>query len=249
MLGGGIGNVLAPHSSSPAGTSIQINGTITVQKTNILDLVNAGASVVDNTADLLGQKVKLQLVSVEADPVTKTGKRSQSVSVQNWFLAFDGITVGDVTSTISFTVDRNFGVPGALIIQNNHLNEFYLKSVSLVLPDQSTINFMCNSWVYNVSKYKSDRIFFSNRHCLPIDTPQGLLTLRQQELINLRGDGLAKGKNGIGYMTMLLTMIWGFLTSAKISADQFWAARMSYHILGDVARVASPRQQIPTPRA
>ncbi|KAJ7561174.1 hypothetical protein O6H91_03G017100 [Diphasiastrum complanatum] len=189
QLGGAVSNVLAPSSSAPGG-SIQIKGSIIVQKTNLLDVVNAGASLVDNTADLVGQKVNLQLVSIETDPgMTNTGKRSQEIAVENWFLAFDGITVGDITYAISFTVDKDFGVPGAFIIRNNHVNEFYLKSVSLALPDQSTINFICDSWVYNVSKYTSDRIFFSNRHCLPVDTPQGLLTLRQQELINLRGDG------------------------------------------------------------
>ncbi|KAJ7299938.1 hypothetical protein O6H91_03G017000 [Diphasiastrum complanatum] len=176
QLGGPISNVLAPNSSAP-GATIQINGTIIVQKTSLvgLDVVNPGASVIDNTADILGQKVNLQLVSVEADPVTKRGKRSQEVSVQNWFLAFDGITVGDITYNISFTVDKAFGVPGAFIIRNNHVNEFYLKSVSLTFPDQSTINFICNSWVYN--------------YYLPSNTPQGLLTLRQQELINMQGDG------------------------------------------------------------
>ncbi|KAJ7561183.1 hypothetical protein O6H91_03G017200 [Diphasiastrum complanatum] len=233
LLGGAIGNVLAPHSTSPAGTSIQINGTIIVQKTNLLDLVNAGASAVDNTADLLGQKVKLQLVSVEADPVTKTGKRSQNVSVQNWFLAFDGITVGDVTYTISFTVDRNFGVPGAFIIQNNHVNEFYLKFVSLVLPDHSTIKFMCNSWVYNVSKYKSDRIFFSNRHCLPIDTPQGLLTLRQQELINLRGDGTGERQEW--------DRIYDYATYNDLGSPDFSKA-LSRPVLGGSNELPYPRR-------
>ncbi|KAJ7561185.1 hypothetical protein O6H91_03G017400 [Diphasiastrum complanatum] len=188
QIGGAISNILAPHSSAPAG-SIQIKGTIIVQKTNILDVVNTGESLVDKAADFRGRKVNLQLVSVEAEPVTNTGKRSDEASVQNWFRAFDGISVGDITYTINFNVDKNFGVPGAFIIRNHHVNEFYLKSLSLELPDQSTIVFICNSWVYNVSKYTSDRIFFSNRYYLPSDTPQGLLTLRQQELINLRGDG------------------------------------------------------------
>lgn len=63
---------------------------------------------------------------------------------------------------VTFTVPKDFGKPGALIITNNHPNEFYLKNVLLEAADKSTINFPANAWVYNHKKYPKDRAFFAN---------------------------------------------------------------------------------------
>lgn len=64
---------------------------------------------------------------------------------------------------VTFRVPHDFGEIGAFFIRNNHRNEFYLLSLTLENPDKSTIEFPCNSWVYNTSYYKNDRVFFSNK--------------------------------------------------------------------------------------
>ncbi|MCE0481752.1 Arachidonate 5-lipoxygenase [Datura stramonium] len=86
-----------------------------------------------------------------------------------------------------------FGVPGAFIIKNFHFYEFFLKSLTLEdVPNHGRIHFVCNSWVYPASKYKSDRIFFANQAYLPSETPETLRKYRENELVTLRGDGTGK---------------------------------------------------------
>ena len=56
------------------------------------------------------------------------------------------------------------GIPGAFYIENFMLGEFFLVSLTLEdIPNHGTINFDCNSWIYNCRKYKTERIFFANK--------------------------------------------------------------------------------------
>jgi len=64
---------------------------------------------------------------------------------------------------INFEWDASFGIPGAFYIKNFMTDEFFLVSVKLEdIPNHGTINFVCNSWVYNFKSYKKNRIFFVN---------------------------------------------------------------------------------------
>ncbi|KAL6278608.1 hypothetical protein ACE6H2_022209 [Prunus campanulata] len=111
------------------------------------------------------------------------------------------------------------GVPGAILIKNNHHSEFFLKTITLEdVPREGRVHFVCNSWVYPAEKYTKDRVFFVNKvtndshnplqsavvfvvaakiqACymfvqtfLPNETPLPLQKYREEELVHLRGDG------------------------------------------------------------
>ncbi|KAK4349222.1 hypothetical protein RND71_031977 [Anisodus tanguticus] len=146
--------------------SKKVKGTVVMMKKNALDFTDLAGSLADKLFEALGQKVSFQLISsVQADP------------------GF-GVT---------FDWDEEFGVPGAFIIKNLHINEFFLKSLTLEdVPNHGKVHFVCNSWVYHASRYKSDRIFFANQPYLPSETPEPLRILREEELRTLRGDGTGK---------------------------------------------------------
>ncbi|XP_024020212.1 probable linoleate 9S-lipoxygenase 5, partial [Morus notabilis] len=98
---------------------------------------------------------------------------------------------GESKYSVTFEWDDQIGVPGAIIVRNSHENPFYLKTITLHLKEElgEDIVFVCNSWVYPKERYDYDRIFFSNKSYLPSETPEPLRFYREQELVNLRGDG------------------------------------------------------------
>jgi linoleate 9S-lipoxygenase len=71
---------------------------------------------------------------------------------------------GQSAYDIHFEWNSDMGVPGAFYIENNMQVEFFLVSLTLEdIPNHGTINFVCNSWIYNAQNYKTDRIFFANK--------------------------------------------------------------------------------------
>ncbi|OMO61205.1 Lipoxygenase [Corchorus capsularis] len=90
----------------------------------------------------------------------------------------------------------------------DRVHELFGKGVSLQLisaentdpvtlddvPGHGRIHFVCNSWVYPAHRYKYDRVFFSNKTYLPCETPEPLRKYREEELVNLRGNGKGRLK-------------------------------------------------------
>ena len=96
---------------------------------------------------------------------TGEGKRSSPAYLENWptgparFLADQ-----ETQYRIHFKVEKDFGIPGAILVENNHSYEFLLKEIKLELQNGSqTITFTCNSWVYKPTIAGDRRIFFSNK--------------------------------------------------------------------------------------
>lgn len=78
---------------------------------------------------------------------------------ERWVKIFDSIAAEDITFQLKFRVPKAFGKPGAIIVRNNHPNEFLLKNFTLDVPDQTEFHFYTNSWVYNTENGEG-RIFF-----------------------------------------------------------------------------------------
>lgn len=137
--------------------------------------------------ELFADSVKLQLVSQEIDPVTKTGKVSGVSKLRLWGGKDEG---SDSLLSISFKVDEDFGKPAAVLLESFYSNEFYIKSITLALPDGSNLYFPCYTWITHSKLYfGKPRIFFTNQPYLPSETPPAILKLREDELLALRGDG------------------------------------------------------------
>ncbi|XVF06081.1 hypothetical protein REPUB_Repub06bG0017600 [Reevesia pubescens] len=177
-----------------------ITGSVVIVKKNVLDLTAIHSTVADSVFELLGQGVTLQLVSAEnADPANENGgKLGKLEALESWNLTFTPpLAGGDSLYKVSFEWDEELGVPGAIVLRNNHAAEFFLKTITLEnVPGAGQIHFLCNSWVYPDGQYKQPRIFFSNKTYLPHETPAPLRKYREQELNSLRGDGKGELKLG-----------------------------------------------------
>ncbi|XP_058092518.1 linoleate 9S-lipoxygenase A-like [Magnolia sinica] len=139
-----------------------------------------------------GKSASVQIYSTQVDTNTETGKLSKRGRLRK-----DKSNEHDtstITYRITFHVEPQFGIPGALLITNQHKHEFFLISVMLDIPNSRDIHFDCNSWVYPIHKTKIGRVFFSNKCYLPDHTPEALRELRENELIGLRGDRTGERK-------------------------------------------------------
>ena len=64
---------------------------------------------------------------------------------------------------LQFDVPQKFGIPVAILVKNQHPNEFCLVSFSLNIPNNATaLDFWANSWVANTGT-KEGRVFFLNK--------------------------------------------------------------------------------------
>ncbi|BFI28517.1 protein MpLOX9 [Marchantia polymorpha subsp. ruderalis] len=154
---------------------------------------------VDAVADRMGfANILLRLVSKEIDPKTGVEKRSKPSALRDWAEKVN-VVADKLQYTVEWTVPMDFGSPGAVVVLNNHQNEFYLESISIRSShnDEATY-FPCNSWIQpdKLSTYPpTERVFFSNEVHVPSATPPGLRVLREKELKALRGDGKGARKD------------------------------------------------------
>lgn len=93
---------------------------------------------------------------------------SNETVIEKWVATLETLAAQDLKFNIKFVVPKNFGVPGAIIVRNQHPYEFLLVSFCLDLPDKTVAHYVTNSWVYNTSG-TDGRIFFHNkvRICTP----------------------------------------------------------------------------------
>eukprot|EP00253_Pinus_taeda_P016951 PITA_16951 len=174
----------------------KIEGTVILRKTSLLDVKDISASFGDRVFELLQQKVNFQLVSSDhIDQETGQGLRSRPAHLEWKYLPSFEYVSKDSKHEISFEWAPEMGIPGAVLVTNNHSREFFLKELSIQIPGKGHIRFLCNSWIYPkwmsaiYSNLIAERVFFANNSYLPDETPLGLVALRNVELVRLRGNG------------------------------------------------------------
>lgn len=181
---------LMKASAVPAEKAVKfkVRAVLTVKKKNKEDLKETLVKHLDSLTDKIGRNVVLELISTEIDPKTRAPRKSTPAVVKDWSKKTN-IKAERVNYTAEFTVDSNFGDPGAITVTNKHQKEFFLESITIEGFACGPVHFPCNSWVQSKKDHPGKRVFFSNKPYLPGETPAGLRALREQELRDLRGDG------------------------------------------------------------
>ncbi|MED6192549.1 Lox2p [Stylosanthes scabra] len=193
----------------------KLNGRVVLMRKNVLDIneitgaqsaggiISSGIGIiggaigttVDTLTSFLGRSVALKLISATSADSSGKGKVGKQTFLEGVVTSLPTLGAGQSAFDIHFEWDSDMGVPGAFYIENFMQVEFYLVSLTLEdVPNEGTIHFPCNSWVYNSKLYKSDRIFFANKTYLPSDMPAPLKKYREEELVVLRGDGTGERK-------------------------------------------------------
>jgi lipoxygenase len=91
---------------------------------------------------------------------TETGEEWEPISAYAHKESQDG---GEVKYEGTFKVPISFGGVGAILVQNEHHKEIFLKNIVLVTgnDDTSKVTFVCDSWVHSKHENPQKRIFFS----------------------------------------------------------------------------------------
>ncbi|CAO2172364.1 unnamed protein product [Urochloa humidicola] len=187
MFGGIIGGLTGNKNG-------QLKGSVVLTRKSVLglDVTSIGSTVIDNIGEFLGRGVTCQLISsTVVDPNNgNRGKVCAEASLEQWLLSLPSLTSSDNKFGVTFEWDvEKLGIPGAVIVKNNHASEFFLKTITLDnVPGHGTVVFVANSWIYPQYKYRYNRVFFANDTYLPSQMPAALKPYRDDELRNLRGD-------------------------------------------------------------
>ncbi|XP_050376085.1 linoleate 13S-lipoxygenase 2-1, chloroplastic-like [Argentina anserina] len=146
----------------------------------------------DIFTDLLGRTFLLELVSAELDPNTGLEKKT----IQGYAHKVSKVD-DEVMYESSFSLPAGFGEVGAVLFENQHHEELYIKTIHLHIngfPDPSPVIVPCDSWAHSKHVNPDKRIFFTSKSYLPSATPSGLKRLRELELQHLRGNGEGERK-------------------------------------------------------
>ncbi|KAL4289986.1 hypothetical protein GQ457_14G007280 [Hibiscus cannabinus] len=166
---------------------LKVRASVTIRNKNKEDFKETLVKHFDAFTDMFGRNVGLELISNDQDPKTNGPKKSSAAALKDWSKKAN-VKAERVYYTAEFTVESDFGIPGAITVTNKHQQEFFLESITLEGFACGPLHFPCNSWVQSCKNNSGKRIFFSNQPYLPNETPKGLRALRENELRELRGN-------------------------------------------------------------
>ncbi|ONM35743.1 lipoxygenase2, partial [Zea mays] len=191
---GNIGKIPIIGDLTGSNKNAHLKGNVVLVRKTVLglDVTSIAGSLLDGIGEFLGRGVTCQLISsTVVDPNNgNRGKLGAEASLEQWLLNPPPLLSSENQFRVTFDWEvEKQGIPGAIIVKNNHASEFFLKTITLNdVPGHGTIVFVANSWIYPQSKYRYNRVFFSNDTYLPSQMPAALKPYRDDELRNLRGD-------------------------------------------------------------
>ncbi|KAL8548815.1 hypothetical protein ACS0TY_007905 [Phlomoides rotata] len=167
--------------SSSTEETTTVTAVITVLQTVGGALTHLGlARGLDDISDLFGRSLLLELVAADLNP--KSGREKATIKS---YAGRTGKNESETYYEASFDIPEDFGEIGAVLIENQHRQEMYVKNIVL----DGSLHITCDSWIQPKSDNPEKRLFFSDKSYLPSQTPSGLKRRRQKELVNVRGDG------------------------------------------------------------
>ncbi|KAI4324282.1 hypothetical protein L6164_023834 [Bauhinia variegata] len=182
-------NIKAVAVTEAEKKSVKVRVTVTVQLTGGFFSQFSISRGLDDITDLIGKSLLLELVSSDLDP--KTGEEKKTIK---GYVHKTGHEEEEVKYETEIEVPSSFGEVGAILVENEHHKEMYLKDVLLDGFINGPLRISCNSWVHSKYDKPSKRVFFTNKSYVPSETPEGLKRLREEELVHLRGNGQGERK-------------------------------------------------------
>ncbi|GLT86620.1 hypothetical protein SLE2022_047490 [Rubroshorea leprosula] len=180
-------------SGSQAKDGIEVRAVVTIRK----KMKEKITEKIEHQWELLmsgfGQKILIQLISEEIDPVTNSGKSVESF-VRGW-VPKPSEHSHIIEYTADFTVPSDFGNPGAVLITNFQGKEFYLVEIVIHGFDGGPLFFPANTWIHSRNDNPESRIVFRNQTYLPSQTPAGIKDLRREDILSIRGNGKGERKH------------------------------------------------------
>ncbi|XP_028780041.1 linoleate 13S-lipoxygenase 2-1, chloroplastic [Neltuma alba] len=145
---------------------------------------------IDDIKELLGQSLQVELLSAQLEH--KTGLEKETIK---GFVHRSGEEDQEVEYEAELQVGSEFGEIGAVLVENEHHKEVFVKDIVLHGFEGGPLRFSCNSWVHSKHDDPVKRVFFPNKSYLPSETPEGIKRIREEELKILRGNGTGERKS------------------------------------------------------
>uniref|UniRef100_A0A0E0CW63 Lipoxygenase n=1 Tax=Oryza meridionalis TaxID=40149 RepID=A0A0E0CW63_9ORYZ len=212
IKGGGAGE------RRPAPEKVALRAALTVRRKQKEDIKEAVAGHLDALWDMVGRNVVLELISTKIHPRTKKPMQSGRVSIKDWCQK-RGAKGDHVVYTAEFTVDADFGEPGAIAVANRHNREFFLESIVVEgggLPC-GPVHFACNSWVQSTRELPTKRVFFSNKS--RVEKPHPIYVPRDEAFEELKQGAFSSGR----LRAVLHTLIPSLIASISAETHNFQA--------------------------
>ncbi|OMO72307.1 Lipoxygenase [Corchorus capsularis] len=182
-------NIKAVTNTTDKAVGVKAVVTVKESVSSFLKTVGLNRGL-DDIKDLFGKTLLLELVSAELDP--RTGLEKRTIKGYAHRISKEG---EQVQYEANIEIPQDFGEIGAVLVENEHHKEMFIDNIVLDGLPNGPVNVNCNSYVHSKYDNPRKRAFFTNKSYLPSETPSGLRKLREEELLNLQGNGQGQRKS------------------------------------------------------